>query len=124
VCGSSKAAPAHPVLCMANQSQGPASAPFAVQGGGFAPNAPVSFAVSEVGPPPELKNLFSTTSTYHAVTHADGTFSVPVSQLYSGPLQPGLVTVSATGPDAGTAQTQFMVLPPGAPPAGAPPSGS
>jgi hypothetical protein len=124
VCGSSGAAPAHPALCMVNQSQGNPSAAFAVRGSGFAPNAPVSFTVSEIGPPPELKNLFSVMSPYHAVTLANGTFSVPVSQLYSGPLQPGLVTVSATGPNLGTAQTQFMVLPPGAPPAGAPPPGS
>jgi len=123
-CGSSKAAPAHPVLCMVNQSQGTASTPFAVRGSGFAPNEQVTFTLSETGPPPELKNLFSVTSPYHAATLADGTFSVPVSALYSDPLQPGMVTVSATGPDGGTAQTQFMILPPGAPPAGTPPPGS
>ena len=123
VCGSSKAAPVRPALCMVNQSQGTASTPFAVRGSGFAPNAQATFTVSEIGPPPEQKNLFSVTSPYHAVTLSDGTFSVPVSQLYSGPLQQGLVTVSATGPGGGTAQTQFMVLPPGAPPAGAPPVG-
>ncbi len=124
VCDSAKAAPAHPALCMVNQSQGNPGAAFAVRGSGFAPNAPVSFTVSEIGPPPGLKNLFSVMSPYHAVALADGTFSVPVSQLYSASLQPGLVTVSATGRNGGTAQTQFMVLPPGAPPAGAPPSGS
>ena len=124
VCGSSQAAPAHPVLCMVDQSQGNASAPFAVRGSGFVPDAQVTFAVSEVGPPPQDKNLFSVTSAYQAVAGQDGTFSVPVRELYSGPLQLGLVTVSATGPDGGTAQTQFMVLPPGAPPAGALPSGS
>jgi len=123
VCGSSKAAPVRPALCMVNQSQGTASTPFAVRGSGFAPNAQATFTVSEIGPPPEQKNLFSVTSPYHAVTLSDGTFSVPVSQLYSGPLQQGLVTVSATGPGGGTAQTQFMVLPPGAPPAGASPVG-
>jgi len=124
VCDSAKAAPAHPALCMVNQSQGNPGAAFAVRGSGFAPNAPVSFTVSETGPPPELKNLFSVRSPYHAVALADGTFSVSVSQLYPASLQPGLVTVSATGPNGGPAQTQFMVLPPGAPPAGAPPSGS
>jgi hypothetical protein len=124
VCDSAKAAPAHPALCMVNQSQGSATAPFTVRGSGFAPAAQVTFLVSEVGPPTQNKPLFSVTSTYHAVVGPDGTFSVPVSQLYSASLQPGLVTVNATGPDGGTAQTQFMVLPPGAPPAGAPPSGS
>ena len=123
VCGSSKAAPVRPVLCTVNQSQGTASTPFVVRGSGFAPNAQVTFTVNEIGPPPEQKNLFGMTSPYHAVTLSDGTFSVPVSQLYSGPLQPGLVTVSATGPGDGTVQTQFMVLPQGAPPAGAPPAG-
>ena len=124
VCGSSKTAPVQPALCMLNQSQGTASTPFTVWGSGFAPNAQVTFMVSEIGPPPQNKNLFRVTSPYRAVTLADGTFSVPVSQLYSGPLEPGLVTVSASPPASGTAQTQFMVLPPGAPPAGAPPSGN
>jgi len=124
VCGSSKASTVRPALCMVNQSQGTASTPFAVRGSGFAPNARVTFTVSEIGPPPEPKNLFSVESPYHAATLPDGTFSVPVSQLYAEPLPPGLVTVSATGPGGGSAQTQFMVLPPGAPPAGAPPAGS
>jgi serine/threonine protein kinase len=124
VCSSSNAAPAQPALCMVNQSQGTATAQFAVRGSGFAPGAQVTFLVSEIGPPSQNKPLFSVTSTYHAVVAPDGTFSVPVSQLYAGPLQLGLVTVSATSPGGGTAQTQFMVLPTGAPPAGAPPSGS
>jgi serine/threonine protein kinase len=124
VCGSSGASPAHPALCMVNQSQGTASTPFAVRGSGFAPGAQVTFLVSEVGPPTQNKPLFSATSAYHAVAGPDGTFSVPVSQLYASPLQDGLVTVSATGPGGGTAQTQFMVLPPGEPPAGASPSAS
>jgi hypothetical protein len=123
VCGSSGAAPAQPALCMVNQSQGPPTAPFTVRGSGFAPGAQVTFLVSEVGPPPQSKPLFSVTSTYHAVAGPDGTFSVPVSQLYAGPLQQGLVTINATAPGAGTPQTQFMVLPLGQPPAGAPPSG-
>jgi serine/threonine protein kinase len=124
VCGSSSAAPSHPALCMVNHSQGTASTPFAVRGSGFAPAAQVTFLASEVGPPPQNKPLFSATSTYHAVAGQDGTFSVPVSQLYSGALQEGLVTISATESGGGTAQTQFMVLPPGAPPAGAPPPAS
>jgi len=123
VCGSAKAAPAQPALCMANRSQGTATFPFAVRGSGFAPHAPVTFTVSEIGPPPELKDLFSVTSSYHAVTLPDGTFSVTVKQLYPDPLQLGLVTVTATGPGGPAAQTRFMVLPPGAPPAGAPPGG-
>ena len=54
---------------------------------------------------------------------ADGTFRVPIRQLYSGALQLGLFTVQVTAPDGRLAQTEFMVLPPGAPPAGAPPPG-
>ena len=94
-----------------------------MRGSGFAPHAPVTFTVSEIDPPPELKDLFSVTSSYHAVTLPDGTFSVTVKQLYPDPLQLGLVTVTATGPGGPAAQTRFMVLPPGAPPAGAPPGG-
>ncbi len=123
VCDSSNAAPVQPALCMVNQSQGTATTAFTVRGRGFAPGTQVTFRVSEIGPPPQQKSLFRVTSTYHAVVRPDGTFQVPVSQLYSGPLQLGLVDVSATGSN-GTAHTQFMVLPQGAPPAGAPPAGS
>ncbi len=108
------------VLCM-NQSQGGPNADFIVEGQGFPPGQPVVVMLSEVGPPPEQKPLVSVTSTFKPVTTAHGTFKVLVSQLYSGSLQPGLFTVQVTGPGGSQAQTQFMVLPPGAPPAGAQP---
>jgi serine/threonine protein kinase len=123
VCRSSGSAPAHAALCMVNQSQGTATTPFAVRGSGFAPGAQVTFTVSEIGPPPQQANLFSVTSPYHVQAGPDGTFQVPVSQLYSDQLQIGLVDVSAAGAN-GTAHTQFMVIPQGQPPAGASPSGS
>ncbi len=78
--------------------------------------------LSEIGPPPGNNPLLSITSTFRPVATADGTFRVPVSQLYSGSLQPGLVTVQVTAPGGSNGQTEFMVLPAGAPPAGAPPA--
>jgi serine/threonine protein kinase len=117
VCGTQQ--PTSHALCM-NQSQGGPNADFIVEGQGFPPGQPVVVNLSEVGPPPEQNPLFSVTSTFKPVTTEHGTFKVPVSQLYSGSLKPGLVTVQAAGPGGSNAQTQFMVLPPGAPPAGAP----
>jgi hypothetical protein len=108
------------MLCM-NQSQGDPTADFIVEGQGFPPGQPVVVKLSEVGPPPGNNQLFSTTSTFGPVTSTSGTFQAPISQLYSGSLQPGLVTVQVTAPGGSNVQTQFMVLPPGAPPAGAPP---
>jgi serine/threonine protein kinase len=118
VCGT-QAVAGH-MLCM-NQSQGDPAAPFIVEGHGFPPGQPVVVKLSEVGPPPGNNPLFSTTSTFRPVTTTSGTFKAPISQLYSGSLQPGLVTVQVTAP-GGDVQTNFMVLPPGAPPAGAPPA--
>ena len=120
VCGTQDVA-SH-ALCM-NQSQGGPNAEFIVEGQGFPPGQPVVVMLSEVGPPPENRPLVSVTSTFKPVTNAHGTFQVLVSQLYSGSLQPGLFTVQVTEPGGNQAQTQFMVLPPGAPPAGAPPPG-
>jgi serine/threonine protein kinase len=115
VCGTRDVA-GH-MLCM-NRSQGDPSATFIVEGQGFPPGQQVTVMLSEIGPPPDLKRLLDITSTFRPVTTASGTFEVPVSQLYSGPLQLGLFTVQATAPGGSQAQTQFMVLPPGAPPAG------
>jgi hypothetical protein len=115
VCGTPDVA-SH-VLCM-NRSQGDPSATFIVEGKDFPPGQQVTVMLSEIGPPPENKPLLSITSTFKPVTTANGTFKVPVSQLYSGPLQLGLFTVQVTAPGGSQAQTQFMVLPPGAPPAG------
>ena len=110
------------MLCM-NQSQGDPAAAFVVEGQGFPPGQPVVVKLSEVGPPPGNNPLFSATSTFRPVTTSSGTFQAPVSQLYSGSLQPGLVTVQVTAPGGSNVQTKFMVLPPGAPPAGAPARG-
>jgi len=119
VCGT-QAVAGH-LLCM-NQSQGDPAAPFIVEGHGFPPGQPVVVKLSEVGPPPGNSPLLSTTSTFRPVTTAGGTFHASISQLYSGSLQPGLVTVQVTAPGGSNVQTNFMVLPPGAPPAGAPPA--
>jgi serine/threonine protein kinase len=108
------------MLCM-NQSQGDPNAAFTVEGQGFPPGQPVVVTLTEAGPPPQNKPLLNVTSTFKPVTSAKGTFRARVSQLYSGPLQLGLFTVNVTAPDGSSAQTQFMVLPVGAPPAGAPP---
>jgi serine/threonine protein kinase len=120
VCGSADVT-GH-MLCM-NQSQGDPSADFVVEGQGFPPGQHLVVTLSEVGPPPGNKPLVNVTSTFEPVTTAAGTFKVLVSELYSRPLQLGLFTVRATAPGGGHASTQFMVLPPGAPPAGGPPSG-
>jgi serine/threonine protein kinase len=119
VCGT-QAVAGH-MLCM-NRSQGDPSADFVVEGRSFPPGQPVVVKLSEVGPPPGNAPLFSTTSTVTPVTTTSGTFQAPVSQLYSGSLQPGLVTVQVTASGGSNVQTNFMVLPPGAPPAGAPPA--
>ncbi len=119
VCGT-QAVASH-MLCM-NQSQGDSAADFIVEGHGFPPGQPVVVKLSEVGPPPGNNPLLSTTSAVRPVTTASGTFKALISQLHSGSLQPGLVTVQVTAPGGSNAQTEFMVLPPGAPPAGAPPA--
>jgi serine/threonine protein kinase len=109
------------MLCM-NQSQGDPAADFIVEGQGFPPGQRLVVKLSEVGPPPGNSPLLSTTSTFMPVTTASGAFQAPIRQLYSGSLPPGLVTVQVTAPGGSNIQTQFMVLPPGAPPAGAPPA--
>jgi len=120
VCGTSQPV-SGPGLCMVKRSAGPAHFAFAVQGTGFAPGAPVTFMLSEIGPPPDPKDLLDITSSYHAVAEPDGTFQVAVSQLYSSPLALGLVTVTASGPGGAHASTEFMIIPDGAPPGGGPP---
>ena len=54
------------------------------------------------------------------LTGSDGTFKVSFAQLYQGTLQLGLVTVPVTGPGGEAFDTQFMVIPPGAPLDGGP----
>jgi serine/threonine protein kinase len=117
VCGT-QAVAGHEV-CM-NRSQGDKDAAFVVEGRGFPPGQPLTVMLSEIGPPPGNKPLVNVTSTFRPVASANGTFEVPVSQLYSGSLQLGLFTVQVTAPGGSQAQTQFMVIPVGA----APPPGS
>jgi serine/threonine protein kinase len=119
VCGS-QGVTSH-MLCM-NKSQGYPDTTFVVEGQGFQPGQHVVVKLSEQGPPPEYKQLLDVTSTFEPVTTANGTFQVPVSALYPDSLQLGLFTVQVTAPGGTEAQTQFMVLPPGAPPAGSLPS--
>jgi serine/threonine protein kinase len=119
VCGTRDVA--SNMLCM-NQSQGDPKAPFLVEGHGFPAGQHVMVTLSEVGPPPENKPLLTVTSAFEPVTAANGTFTVRVSQLYSGSLPMGLCTVQVTASGGSQAQTQFMVLPVGAPPAAAQPS--
>jgi serine/threonine protein kinase len=109
-------------LCM-NESQGDPSAAFVVEGRGFPAGQHLTITLSEDGPPPGNKPLFDVTSSLRPVVGADGTFRVPVARLYASQLQPGLCTVEVSAPGGSQEQTQFMVLPPSAPPAGAPPPG-
>jgi serine/threonine protein kinase len=120
VCGTYQPA-SGPDLCMVKQSEGTADTAFAVQGRGFAPGTSVTFKLSEIGPPPDQKDLFDITSPYHAVAGPDGKFQVLVSQLYPVSLGLGQVTVTATG-SGGHASTEFIVLPNGPPPQGPSPA--
>jgi serine/threonine protein kinase len=112
VCGPSLKVAGGPIVCM-NRSQGNSSTAFVVEGGGFAPRTPVTVKVSELDP--GNKQIFSVTSPDKPVTGSDGTFKVPVSRLYSGPLPLGQVTVNVAGSDDRAISTQFIVLPVGAP---------
>jgi hypothetical protein len=122
VCGSHGQVGQKLIVCM-NQSRGYSSTRFVVEGAGFAPRTSLTVMLSEVGPPPGIKQLLSMTSSDKPVTGPDGTFKVPVSQLYSGPLLLGLFTVEVTAANGSQAQTQFMVIPDGAPLQGPPPGG-
>jgi hypothetical protein len=118
VCGTSQAAPG-PGLCMVRQSQGTAATAFTVQGNDFTAGSSVTFTVSEADP--GGNSLFSATSPRNVTVRPDGTFQVAVSQLYSGPLSLGLVTVDASAPGGAHASTEFMIIPSGPPPGGGPP---
>jgi serine/threonine protein kinase len=121
VCGSAAKATRQPMVCM-NQSQGTAGTVFVLAGRGFAPRTSLTVTMIEISPPPQDKQLVDVTSPATPVTTVTGTFRIPVSQLYPGSLQLGLFTVTVTGSDGRSAQTEFMIVPAGAP-AGAPPSG-
>ena len=106
-----------PGLCMVKLSEGTSSTAFVLQGNRFPPGASVTFSLSEVGPPPAQPDLLDVTSSYHATVGPDGTFTVPVSELYPQSLKLGEVTVDASASGGGTARTNFIVLP-SAPPGG------
>jgi serine/threonine protein kinase len=112
VCGSEDVT-SH-MLCM-NKSQGYPTTAFMVEGQHFPPGRHVTIMLSEVGPPPGQKLLLNITSAVKPVIAANGTFKVPVSQLYGRSLQPGLITVQVTAPGGSPIQTQFMVFPTNAP---------
>ena len=121
VCGSSAQGSGGPAVCM-NRSQGYPDSSFVVEGRGFAPRTPLTVKVSEIDP--TNNDVFSETSADKPVSGQDGTFRVVFSQLYSGTLQLGLVTVSVAGPGGQAFDTQFMVIPSGAPlTGGQPPAG-
>ena len=107
---------AGPGLCMVKLSEGTSSTAFVVQGNRFAPGASVTFSLSEVGPPPAQPDLLEVTSSYHATVGPDGTFTIPVSELYPQSFKLGEVTVNASASGGGTARTNFIVLPSGSPP--------
>jgi serine/threonine protein kinase len=121
VCPASPPAGTHPYLCMVKQSEGSADTAFAVQGSGFAPNTTVTFTLTEIGPPPDQSNLLSVASPVHVRVSPGGTFAVAISQLYSGSLALGEVTVTASGAAGSQAQAQFIVIPSGSPLGGPPP---
>jgi hypothetical protein len=107
-------------VCM-DKNRGYPDTAYVVEGGGFAARTPLTVHVSEIDP--TNNQLFSQTSADRPVTGADGTFRVSFAQLYHGALQLGLVTVTVTGPGGEAFDTQFMVIPPGAPLSGGPPAG-
>jgi serine/threonine protein kinase len=107
-------------VCM-DRNRGYPDTAFVVEGGGFAPRTPLTVHVSEIDP--ANNRLFDETSADRPVTGSDGTFKVSFAQLYQGTLQLGLVTVTVTEPGGEAFDTQFMVIPPGAPLDGGPPPG-
>ena len=102
-----------------NNNRGYFDTSFVVEGRGFSPRTTLTVRVSEIDP--ANNKVFSETSADQPVTGSDGTFQAPVARLYHGTLQLGLVTVSVTGPGGHSFDTQFMVIPPGAPLNGPPP---
>ncbi|HEV2537070.1 MAG TPA: serine/threonine-protein kinase [Streptosporangiaceae bacterium] len=121
VCTSLGQGSGGPAVCM-NRSQGYPDSSFVVEGSGFSPRATLTVKLSELDP--NNNAVFSQTSADQPVTGQDGTFKVAFSQLYSGSLQLGLVSVSVTDPSGHAVGTQFMVIPSGAPiNGGQPPAG-
>jgi len=100
------------MVCM-NRSQGYPSTAFVVEGGGFAPRSSLTVRLTELDP--SNKQIVDFTSPDKPVTEANGTFMIPVGQLYSKSLQLGAFTVEVTGSGGHAASTEFIVIPEGAP---------
>jgi len=120
ICASS-APGSGPFVCV-NKNRGYPGTAFVVEGGGFAAGARLTVRVAEIDP--ANNKLFDQVAADRPVAGADGSFTVPVSRLYGGSLQLGLVTVTVTGPSGEAFDTQFMVIPPGAPLSGGTPPSS
>ena len=116
----SSAAQGGAAVCV-NKSRGYPDTAFVIEGRGFSPRTSLTVKVAEIDP--TNSELFSVTSADKPVIGADGTFTVSFAQLYHGSLQLGLVTVSVAEPGGHAVDTQFMVIPQGAPLNGGPPPG-
>ncbi len=104
-----------PALCM-SQSQGTPNTAYVVRGIGFVPQTSVTVTLTELSP--SNTQIIDAISPVKPVTGPDGKLSFTIRQVYPGQLQLGLVTVEVTGSGGQKATTQFMVIPPGAPPGG------
>jgi len=115
VCGTSAAsAAAVPALCMAGQSLGTATAPWIVQGRGFAPGTAVTVSLTWNSPPQVSPNGTSvSTAPVKPVVARDGTLHLDLGQLFPAQLKLGLYEVHVAGADGSKADTSFIVIPPG-----------
>jgi len=112
VCGTSAAS--GPALCMAGQSLGTATAPWVVQGHGFAPGTAVTVSLTWNSPPQVSPNGTSvSTAAAKPVVARDGTLHLDLGQLFGGQLKLGLYEVHVAGADGSKADTSFIVIPPG-----------
>jgi serine/threonine protein kinase len=114
VCGKVTPRPG-PALCMVAFSAGQADAAFEVRGSGWDPHA--TLTVTLIGQDPGNNPILNMVSKVRPVVGQGGTFSFPVSRVYHGALEMGIFTVEVTEAAGQQSSTQFMVLPPGAPPA-------
>jgi hypothetical protein len=110
VCGHVTPHPG-PALCMVGFSSGSADAAFEVRGTGFDPGAALTVTLTELDP--QNNPILDVVSNVKPVAGQGGTFSFPISRVYSGALELGLLTVDVREPNGQRASTEFMVLPPG-----------
>jgi serine/threonine protein kinase len=108
VCGEVKPRPG-PALCMVGFSQAAVDAAFVVRGSGFAPD--VSLTVTLTGLDPQNNLVLDVVSDVKQVVGRGGTFSFPVSRVYTGGLEMGIFTIEVAEPGGHRASTQFMVIP-------------